>query len=415
MSPNGLLSVLAAVWLAAAPYAQASEPLVALARPVVADSSIADFGTDVQVRLKVTQPVLWRVFTLSDPMRLVLEFGEVDWSGVDLGAVLDSDAVQAVTYGYGEPGWSRLVLELSEPLQVETAGMTTALEDGSAVLKLQLTPTDAKSFNGQVRKMGPAEQAVPTPEPTSDDGQPMVVLDPGHGGIDPGAQAGDITEAELMLLFAGDLASVLRARGYSVALTRDMDVYVPLETRVSLAREAGADLFLSLHADALAEGRASGATVYTLSAEAQAAASRTLAQRHARDDLLAGVDLSHHDDEVAQVLMSLARAETQPRADRLADAIVDHLGQATGNLHKRPRLSAAFSVLKAADIPSVLVELGFLSNEYDRMMLQDSEWRGVAAMRFPMRSMHGGPRTSLPRNWRANSDARAGADVAPVF
>lgn len=129
--------------------------MVALARPVVTESSVVDFGADVHVRLTVTQPVLWRLFTLNDPMRLVLEFGEVDWSGVDVSAMLDSDAVLAISAGPGEPGWSRLVLDLAQPLKVETAGMSTAAQDGSAVLKLQLTPTTDKSFREQVDKLKP--------------------------------------------------------------------------------------------------------------------------------------------------------------------------------------------------------------------------------------------------------------------
>lgn len=182
-----------------------------------------------------------------------------------------------------------------------------------------------------------------------------------------------------MLDFARDLGAALEKRGMKVVLTRDQDVFVPLETRVSIARQVGADVFISLHADSLAEGRASGATVYTLSEDAQDTASHKLSERHARDDLLAGLDLSDQDDQVAQVLMSLARTETQPRADRLADAIVEGLGEATGNLHKRPRLSAGFSVLKAPDIPSVLIEMGYLSDDTDRSRLLDPAWRVVAA------------------------------------
>lgn len=329
--------------------------MVALARPVVTESSVVDFGADVHVRLTVTQPVLWRLFTLNDPMRLVLEFGEVDWSGVDVSAMLDSDAVLAISAGPGEPGWSRLVLDLAQPLKVETAGMSTAAQDGSAVLKLQLTPTTDKSFREQVDKLKPEALAGaplhrPVPGPTTTD-KVLVVLDPGHGGIDPGAQAGTVSESALMLDFARDLGAALEKRGMKVVLTRDQDVFVPLETRVSIARQVGADVFISLHADSLAEGRASGATVYTLSEDAQDTASHKLSERHARDDLLAGLDLSDQDDQVAQVLMSLARTETQPRADRLADAIVEGLGEATGNLHKRPRLSAGFSVLKAPTFP----------------------------------------------------------------
>ncbi len=162
-------------------------------------------------------------------------------------------------------------------------------------------------------------------------------------------------------------------------LTRRDDSFVPLEARVSIARAAGADAFLSLHADAVAEGVAKGATIYTLADRASDSASQLLAERHDREDLLAGVDLTGQDDVVAGVLMDLARIETQPRADRLADALVEGLRAAVG-VHKRPRLEAAFSVLKAPDIPSVLVELGFLSSERDRARLTDPEWRARAAV-----------------------------------
>ncbi|MBV1903264.1 MAG: N-acetylmuramoyl-L-alanine amidase, partial [Marinosulfonomonas sp.] len=163
-----------------------------------------------------------------------------------------------------------------------------------------------------------------------------------------------------------------------VVLTRDGDVFVPLEMRVSIARQAGADVFISLHADALVAGRASGATIYTLSEQASDLASQKLAERHNRADLLAGIDLSSQDDVIVGVLMDMARTETAHRSDRLADALVDGLTQ-TVTTHKRPRLSAGFSVLKAPDIPSVLVELGFLSSPRDRKNLSDPKWRLRAA------------------------------------
>ncbi len=181
-------------------------------------------------------------------------------------------------------------------------------------------------------------------------------------------------------MFARELRDGLRrAGGFEVVLTRDDDVFVPLEARQSIARTAGADVFISLHADALAEGRASGATIYTLSETASDIASEKLAERHDRADLLAGVDLSDQDDVVAGVLMDLARTETAPRSDRLADALVAGLDQSIGNLHKRPRLEASFSVLKAADIPAVLIELGFMSSERDLDNLRDADWRARAA------------------------------------
>jgi N-acetylmuramoyl-L-alanine amidase len=206
-----------------------------------------------------------------------------------------------------------------------------------------------------------------------------VVLDPGHGGVDPGAERDGVREADLMLTFARELKEVLRRAGMQVVMTRDADVFVPLETRITVARAAQADLLLSLHADALAEGRATGATVYTLSETASDTASAKLAERHDRADLLAGVDLTRHDDVIADVLMDLARLESTPRSDHLADAVVEGLRQSVGGLHKRPRLSAGFSVLKSPDIPSVLVELGFLSSDRDRARLTDPDWRRRAA------------------------------------
>ncbi len=207
----------------------------------------------------------------------------------------------------------------------------------------------------------------------------FVVLDPGHGGIDPGAEYDGAVEGDLMLTFARELQEVLlRAGNFKVVLTREGDVFVPLEARVSLARNVGADVFLSLHADALVEGCASGATIYTQSDRASDIASRKLAERHDRADLLAGVDLSDQDDVIATILMELARTETAPRTDKLANALVSGLAQAVG-VHKRPRLSAGFSVLKAPDIPSVLIELGFLSSPRDLQRLRDPEWRKRAA------------------------------------
>jgi N-acetylmuramoyl-L-alanine amidase len=207
-----------------------------------------------------------------------------------------------------------------------------------------------------------------------------VVLDPGHGGIDPGAQHEGHDEADLMLTFARELQEILVLSGrYEVTLTRTEDVFVPLQTRVSLARAAQADVFLSLHADALSKGRATGTTVYTLSETASDEASAQLAERHDRDDLLAGVDLADQDDVIAGVLMDLARRETGPRAERLADRLVEAIEAATGNLYKKPRMAAGFSVLKAPDIPSVLIEVGFMSNPRDLASLTDPDWRARAA------------------------------------
>ncbi|WP_226780926.1 N-acetylmuramoyl-L-alanine amidase [Oceaniglobus trochenteri] len=364
------------------------DSLSALARPDLERSEIIDIGDNLQMTLALSQPVPWRIFTLDDPARLVVDFNAVDWSGQDMQAILFSDYVSEVLTGPFLNDWTRLVLRLSRPMALETAALVTGAEDGGATLKVQMRTVDHETFAasaiappGAVIAGAPVTD-LPPPRARQRGGRPLVVvLDPGHGGIDPGADAEGVIEAHVMLRFAKDLRGVLEETGrFRVVLTRESDVFVPLEERVTVARMARADVFLSLHADALAEGRASGATVYTLSQEASDEASRVLAERHDRADLLAGLDLSDQDDVIAGVLMDMARRNTTPRADRLAGKLVAGLAERTGDLHKRPRLRAGFSVLKAPDIPSALIELGFLSSAHDRARLTDPQWRHLAAM-----------------------------------
>lgn len=361
------------------------QPLTSLARLRGDAVTIEDRWRGASVRVNLSNAVPWRVFTLNDPARLVIDFSELDWSGFDATPLLSaSDRFVDIRAGLFRPGWSRMVLTLSSPMMVDKAWMEAG---GSVVLQVDLAQSSAAEF---AARAGAPESAVfkpiatrPMPSPKTRQtgfGDLVVVLDPGHGGIDPGANREGVVESQLMLTFARELKEVLRrAGGFKVVLTRDDDVFVPLEERVTIARRAGADVFLSLHADALAQGVATGATVYTLSDDASDAASRTLAERHDREDLLAGVDLTRQSDEVALLLMDLARTETAPRSEALADSLVEGIYSATRSTYKNPRQKAAFSVLKAADIPSALIELGFLSSPRDRKLLQDKSWRLRAA------------------------------------
>ncbi|MDH3264795.1 MAG: N-acetylmuramoyl-L-alanine amidase, partial [Paracoccaceae bacterium] len=335
------------------------------------------------------------------PPRLVMDFREIDWRGTDAAAILAASQATGLRTGAFRPGWSRLVLDLSGPFAVASAGMETAGAEGGAVIEVRLDPVDEQGFRAasglpEGAGWGTDATAVLPPAPRGE-GPLTVVLDPGHGGIDPGAERDEITEAALMLTFARELEEVLIRAGFRVALTRASDAFVPLDSRTSRARAAKADVFLSLHADALAEGRATGATVYTLSETASDEAAAALAERHDRADLLAGVDLTGQDDVIAGVLMDIARLDIQPRSEALADAIVEGLAESVGGLHKRPRLAAGFSVLRAPDIPSVLIELGFLSSATDRDRLASPEWRAGAAE---------GIRDAL-QSWTAADAARA--------
>jgi N-acetylmuramoyl-L-alanine amidase len=367
------LLVLLALWALPA----VGQELSGLARLDAAASEI-DGG---EVTLALSQPVPWRVRVLDDPARVVLDFREVDWAGL-AAMPRDGDAVIDLRAGVFRPGWSRLVLLLAEPMLVDQAEMVTG---ESAALHLSLRAADAAEFAAKAALPEPPEWSTPklaelaAPAPKGQ-GPLVVVLDPGHGGLDPGAERDGQTEAALMLTFARELKELLvRDGSFAVVMTREDDTFVPLETRISIARAAGAGVFVSLHADAIAEGEAVGATVYTLAEDATDEAAAALAERHDRDDLLAGVDLTEQDDLVATVLMDMARTETAPRIDRLAAALETEIKAQGLKMHRHPRQQAGFSVLKSPDIPSVLVELGFLSSSRDLGRLMDVEWRARMA------------------------------------
>lgn len=336
----------------------------------------------VEIVLSLSQGVPYRVFTLNAPERLVLDFREVDWRGVQADALNQSRAVQAVRVGQFRPGWSRMVVDLGGPYLLDSADMNVDRVTGGAVLRVLLSEGDAHTFAASAGAPEGAswDDSVPIPAPPAED-RFVIVLDPGHGGIDPGADQGGVLEKDLMLAFAFELKEVLlRSGDVDVILTREDDSFVSLDRRVAIAHRVRGDLLVSLHADALSEGYAHGATVYTLSETASDKASAVLAERHGRADILSGIDLSGQDDVVADVLMDLARQETEPRGDRLAEALRLGIKQRGLQLNTRPLRAAGFSVLRSPDIPSVLLELGFLSSETDRENITDPEWRAMMAM-----------------------------------
>jgi len=379
---------LAALWLllamATAPMAQ---EFSGLARIDGAQSRITDAGTNgVQIDLALSQGVPYRLFTLDSPPRLVIDFQEVDWSGVNAQTLLVTDRLSGVQFGTYVPGWSRLVADLGQPMMVQSSEMQLDQVSGSARLNVRLAPVAAEEFTAKAGAPYDPRWDLPTPAipqatPRAQDAPLVIVLDPGHGGIDPGAEQLDIKEADLMLTFARELReALLRRGGFEVVLTRDDDYFVSLEGRIALAQRARADVFISLHADSLADGLAHGATVHVLSREASDIASAKLAERHNRSDILSGVDLSGTDDSVTAILLDLARQETLPRTEAMAAALVGGMAQTGGPMNRRPLRSAAFSVLKAADIPSALVEIGFMSSPRDFKNLQDSDWRQGMAL-----------------------------------
>jgi len=283
------------------------------------------------------------------------------------------------------PGGSRMVFDLVKPARVEKAFVVDGTDGAPARLVLELAPTDRDSFLRRIAldsKTARPELPAPSMPAATADSRPLVVLDPGHGGIDTGTKSGNGEEEKSIVLdFARRLRDRVEKSGkYRVLMTRSDDTFIPLADRVHIARNAGASLFVSIHADALprGEGDAQGATIYTLSETASDSESERLADQENRADVIAGVDLKSEPDDVAGILIDLAQRETKTFSLQFARKLVGDMKTAT-RLHKAPLKSAGFRVLKAPDVPSVLVELGYVSNREDLKSLLSDSWRDHTA------------------------------------
>ena len=369
-----IVTLLAAYALTGVLFAQS---LTAISRVDTDNSSIVDmvFG-DVAVDMELSQPIPFKLNAASNPNRIFIDFEGLQWSSEAANGINASTLIKNVDFGLIRPGWSRLVLELSKPLTVLTAEMAVDQSSGSATFKLRLAETDQSEFDAQIRpEENEFAQSHEAPIETKE-GPLRIMIDPGHGGVDPGAVVGKDLEKQLMLSFAQELQDYLAITGlYEVYLTRDDDKFISLTGRIGRSRAEMADVFISLHADALIEGNATGITVYTLSDKASTEAAAQLAQEMDRTDLLLGHDLTYQDDEIAGILHDLAARDTNQRSEALADQMVKEIGDALFKSRMRPRLSAAFTVLKAPDTPSILIELGFITNPRDRANLKNPNWR----------------------------------------
>lgn len=364
------------IWLLFPFAAHAEGPV----RLDVAASAIAVDRADLTLALRLDGPAPYRVFLLDDPKRLVIDMEGLELAYADAARIPGATAMEAVRAGPFRPGWGRMVFQLRAPYAVIEAVQQTG--DNGATLRLRLSPVAAEDFAGAPNAMSALWDLPQPTTPVVDPSRPQplrVAIDPGHGGIDSGATAEGLREADLMLAFARELTEKLIRAGFEVVLTRRKDEFVGLEARMTEARASGADLFISLHADALPDGQAAGASVFIWNSQADDRASRQLASRHDRADLVAGLDLQGTDDQIAGTLMDMARADTQPRSEAFAKHMSAHLSQAGLALHRNPVKGAAFSVLKSPDIPSTLVELGFLTDPSDRANLTDPAWRARMA------------------------------------
>ncbi|WP_245689190.1 N-acetylmuramoyl-L-alanine amidase [Roseospirillum parvum] len=326
------------------------------------------------------------LFTLADPYRVVVDLPEVDFAPLDPHTQARG-LVEQVRYGLFNPGQSRMVLDLKEPAEVLKV-FTLSPRDGHPWrLVIDLAATGRNAFlagAGPGKRVGaysapkpePLLEGTPDPRQRGAGGKPIIALDPGHGGVDPGAiGVSGIHEKEITLAAARQLRQLLEATGrYKVVLTRDRDMSVRLRQRIAIARHAGADLFISLHADSIKNTGVRGLSVYTLSEDASDAEAAALAEAENKADIISGMDFSHESPEVTDILIDLAQRETMNLSARLAAKLVDSLSR-DFQLLRRTHRFAGFAVLKSPDVPSVLLEMGYLSNREEERKLRTAAYR----------------------------------------
>jgi N-acetylmuramoyl-L-alanine amidase len=373
--------------------ARATDPIGALISgqqanaPVVIGLKLTETGNRAQFLVELSDPVTAHVFTLANPNRVVIDLPEVLWRVQNDARPSGRGLIKSYRYGLFRQGNSRLVMDVAGP--VKSAEPKILPPEGGAGFRLviDLTPTTAEDFAAHA-----GWPAAPTPSVTATARAPAsaaktaavrrtIIIDAGHGGIDPGTHGSSgIQEKDLVLNVAKELRRALESSGnYRVQLTRDSDVFIPLRERVNIARAAHGDLFVSLHADSNDHRDIRGASVYTLSEDASDKEAARLAEKENMSDAIAGVDLRGENSPVATILIDLAQRDTMNRSVRLAESVLSSLPGATTVRPTSPHRAAGFAVLKAPDIPSVLVELGYLTNADDERVMVTQAWRTKVA------------------------------------
>jgi N-acetylmuramoyl-L-alanine amidase len=324
-----------------------------------------------------------RWMLLRGPHRLVVELPETRFV-FEPRALKPRGLIKDLRYGTAGEGRARVILATKGPFTVEDAQVLPNEDGQGRRLAIEIAAASEQEFEAaladQAATTGSTAAAAKEGRAVADLAKPFtVVIDPGHGGIDGGAEGVNGTvEKQITLAFALELAAKLRQESqYEVHLTRTSDEFLRLDDRVRIARQRGADLFISIHADTIRLKGIRGATVYTVSDKASDAEAQALADRENLSDQLAGMPVEEENQEVVDILVDLIRRETHGFSIRFAKTLVGELSDSVGVINN-PHRFAGFKVLKAPDIPSVLVELGYLSNPKDEAQLRDPEWRGKA-------------------------------------
>jgi N-acetylmuramoyl-L-alanine amidase len=374
--------------------AQTSSPLTAKSL------RLGTIEEHTRVVVEFTGEVDYKLFTLSSPYRAVIDLPETKWDIPD--KVQDKGLVSGVRFGSFKPGQGRIVVDLRGPVNVhkhfilppsvaiENYRLVVDFEPATIATFRQLKPSVSETQTATIAVPNVPSLSTVAPSPTPQYSAPsgeftpkprprktrkIVVIDPGHGGVDPGAMGARSREKDIVLAFSKELVRQLKAtRRYDVYLTRSTDVYIPLRQRVQIARNRKADLFISIHADAIKKKNIRGLSVYTLSEKASDREAAALARKENQSDIIAGVDFGDQLPEVANILIDLAQRDTKNASVKFAESLISSARGKTMLLDRTHRF-AGFRVLKAPDVPSVLVELGFITNRTDEKQLTSNKWR----------------------------------------
>lgn len=384
----GILSVSAQDAPESAPVAAAP-----MALPNVMDVRVTTAPERARLVVDLADKTDFALVSLAEPNRLAIDVRAATFSvpeptgepAGEGGIVLQYLVEQAA------PDRVRTTLTLGAPAQVQQAYVLDAFEDQPARLVVDIIPATEEEFAANVARAlalssgaaAPAVADTSTPAGGSEipiDSRPLVVIDPGHGGIDSGAETADgVKEKDIVLAFALKVQQLLVESGrFDVALTREDDTFLRLEERVALARDNKADLFISIHADSFQQNDIRGASVYTRDENATDVLDKVLADRENKTDIIAGFAMPQMAPEVVDILLDLMRREMRHQSYMAAQSIVHQL-EPSVQLRRFPVRQADFFVLQAPDVPSVLLELGYLSNAQDRANLLEGEWQNRTA------------------------------------